>query len=126
MFPLICTVIKLPPEGKFSTVAEAVIAILSSEWPLSLKCIHYRVTKKYSMPVSFQAAYKAVNKLREEGILIKDESLYLLSPQWLDSLHKFSSETKRIYEAGASESQQNFLPPEPAIPKDNLLAQRCS
>jgi len=98
MFPQISVITKLPPEGKSGSVAEAVIAILSSEWPLSLKCMHYRIAKKYAREVSTQAVYKAVKKLRAEGILVKDGSLYLLSPQWLESLHKFSSETKKSYE----------------------------
>ena len=79
------------------SVAEAVVAILSSEWPLSMKCIHYRLIRRYGVKVSFAGVYKAVKKLREGGILCKNESLYLLNAQWLDSLYKFSSETKKQY-----------------------------
>jgi len=95
---LVCSTIKFPlNKSNKCQVADLVISLLASEWPLSIKSLHYRIKRRHALEVSFQAVYKAVKKLRDEGIVSKEESLYLLNYTWVDSLNKFSSEIRKNY-----------------------------
>lgn len=98
---IVCSNVKIPSvngNGK-NSVAEIMITILASEWPLSMKSVHYRLTKRHSMDVSFQAVHKAAKKLVEEGILERDKSQYFLNKTWIDSLHEFAEQIRKEYVA---------------------------
>ncbi|MFH1256825.1 MAG: hypothetical protein V1494_06055 [Candidatus Diapherotrites archaeon] len=90
--------LKLPQvsAGK-KTVADLIVLILAREWPLSLRDMHYRINRRHAVNVSFQGIHKAARKLLREGILCKEQSLYLLDAEWLERLDKFSGETRKAY-----------------------------
>ena len=48
---------------KDKSTKDVIIEILSSEWPLSLNKIYYKIKKKYGINVNYQAIHKAVNEL---------------------------------------------------------------
>jgi hypothetical protein len=91
--------IKLPQvrSGNDRTVAELAVLILSREWPLPLKSLHWRVAKEHGKEVTFQATHKALNRLVDQNILVKDERNYKLNIEWLEQLARFGAQTKQAY-----------------------------
>jgi len=57
--------ITIPTLGKPKNVKDAVIAVLTNEWPLTARKI-YNKTKNMSLNVSYQAVHKAVSELALE------------------------------------------------------------
>lgn len=89
----------LLPKLKASSrsAAETVVQILCREWPLSLKEIHYRVTKEYGKQISFQGVHKAVKRLVESKVLLKEDRRYMINKIWLDEIIKFGENMKAVY-----------------------------
>ena len=52
---------------------DAVISILTLDWPLSLRNIFYKIKKQYRYSSSYQSVYKAVKELSASEVLIKKE-----------------------------------------------------
>ena len=92
--------LKLPSLTGKKGVAESIILILSKSWPLSVVEMRWRLENNFNKKVSFQGVHKAARKLLREGILCKEQSLYLLDSGWLEKLDKFSGETKIAYNRG--------------------------
>jgi hypothetical protein len=61
---------------KPSTTKDAVISILTIEWPLSLRSIFYKIKKQYGYDSTYQAVYKAVKELVEARVLAAKEKQY--------------------------------------------------
>ena len=78
-------------------VKAATVEILSMEWPLSLKALHYLLSKKYALNVSYQAVHKAVNQLIEDQIIEKEGRFYCLSTIWISKVKNFGVETELAY-----------------------------
>jgi len=92
-------IVKLPQirTAKDKTVAELAIFILSHEWPLPLKSLHWKIRKEQGREVSFQATHKALSRLVEQNIIVKRKLAYQLNTEWLEQLAKFSYQTKQQY-----------------------------
>ncbi len=60
-----------------------IVSILSEEWPLTAKEIYSRIGKQGS--ITYQAVFKEVKHLLEEGILEEKEKKYSISKNWVDS-----------------------------------------
>ena len=82
---------------KHFCAGELAIGILSREWPLNMRSIQWRISRKHGKQVSFQAVHKSLNRLVDQGVLVKDCRKYKLSVQWLDEIARFSAETKKAY-----------------------------
>ena len=82
--------ITLPTLGKPVNVKDAIISILSAEWPLTVKMIYNKVGGM-GLDVSYQAVYKSVAELSETGITEKSGNKYRLSEAWAVRLGEFSS-----------------------------------
>lgn len=67
-------------------VREAIISILSKEFPLNIKKIYNRVRKEYSLNVTYQAVFNMVKEMLEDGILEKSEREYRLNMNWIKNL----------------------------------------
>ncbi len=74
-----------------------IINILSKEWPLSAKKVHYRIKKIYAINCTYQAIHKQLRLLTKRKVLEKDGKNYRLSIEWLDALKNFSDEIKKDY-----------------------------
>lgn len=83
--------------GASISVKEIIIQILSEEWPLPLKSLHWKIAREHGKSISFQATHKALNKLVEQNILVKNEKRYRLNLAWLEQLSSFGTETKQAY-----------------------------
>lgn len=90
------------------TIAEFVIILLTSEWPLSAKGLCDRIKERHMGDVSQQGVYKAINKLHSAQILEMKGKYYRISPEWLEQLYRFSAEVRQAY--GEDETRLKGLP----------------
>ncbi len=87
-------------------IRELIISILADNWPLTIKKMHNKIKKEYSLSVSYQAIHKAINELKEKGIVEKTKKEYKLSIEWIKKLKEFSERLERNYKKGMS--YENF------------------
>ncbi|MFH0831467.1 MAG: hypothetical protein V1886_01200 [archaeon] len=66
---------------------DQILNILSYDWPLSIKKIYSFLKKRYSRNVTYQAAYKAINQMLQEKILVKAKEGYQLNLGWVKEIH---------------------------------------
>jgi hypothetical protein len=78
---------------------DAVISILTSDWPLTLREIFFRIKKKYGYSSSYQAVYKAVNELLQEQVLTKKSMKYEINIEWIKKLQSFTDIVETNYYA---------------------------
>ena len=67
----------------------AIMRILSHEWPLSAKQIFFALRRSSGRSITYQAVYKSVKELLEEGVLSKQENQYMINPLWLEKSADF-------------------------------------
>jgi predicted transcriptional regulator len=89
--------VAIPNLGKPKTVKDAIILILSKEWPLRAKEIYPRV-KKHKLNVSYQAVHKELQWLLKNGILQKEHKSYSLNKIWIGKLKKFVEKLEMVKE----------------------------
>lgn len=102
-------------ESKPANSKDAVISVLAEEWPLTLKGIFYKVKKKYHYGATYQALFKAVKELLEEGVLLEKEKRYEINIEWVKKLQSFTDIIETNYYAkerihsfsGITESNKN-------------------
>ncbi len=82
---------------KNKSTKEAIIQILSSEWPLSLNKIHNKLKKKHSIGLTYQATHKSINELVEEKILHKEKKEYKLNIEWINNVEQFGKKLRESY-----------------------------
>jgi hypothetical protein len=80
------------------TTKDLVIKILTEEYPLSAKSIYTRVTKKHLKPITYQAVFKTIKKMEDEGILEKDKG-YSLNIDWVLRSKEFFSQIEKHYKS---------------------------
>jgi len=101
-------------ESKPSNTKDAVISILTTDWPLSLRQMFYKIRKKYNYSSSYQAVYKAVKELKEKEVLIEKDKKYMININWVKEVQSFTDIVETNYYAkekahnlsGLSESKQ--------------------
>jgi DNA-binding PadR family transcriptional regulator len=86
----------IPTLGKPESVKDAVISILSTEWPLSTRKI-YNSVKKEGLDVSYQAVHKTLKLLEKAGVLEKIGGNYRISEEWIEKTEEFISALKERY-----------------------------
>lgn len=78
-------------------VKEAIIDILSIDWPLSLKEIYSRLKSKYGVSVTYQAAHKHLHNLVEEKIVSDAQNKYSLDLNWIKSSNDKFAHLEKSY-----------------------------
>ena len=94
---------------------DAIISILTSDWPLSLREIYVKIKKQYGYSSSYQAVFKSVNELLEKGVLYKNDKKYSINVDWIKKLQSFTDIVETNYYAkermhqlsGIKDSKQN-------------------
>ena len=90
--------IKLPSfDESNQTAAEMAISLLVREWPLTAKKIYNRIRQEHRTGVTYQAVYKSLNQLFEEGILIKHGNEYSINLKWIEKIHDFINNVRKNY-----------------------------
>lgn len=85
--------------AKPENTKDAVISILTIEWPLTLREIFYRIKKKYGYKSSYQAVYKAAKELSSMKVLTEKEKRYELNIDWIKRLQSFTDIAETNYYA---------------------------
>lgn len=78
-------------------VKSAIVEILSMQWPLSLKALHYLLYRKYALNVSYQAVHKAVKQLVEDRVIERDGRFYCLNRCWISKVKNFGRDIDLAY-----------------------------
>ena len=71
------------PLGNKEGVKNLVFTLLTREYPLKLIELTNFIRKRYGRAVTFQAVRKAVLELVEEGVLVKEETAFLINKEWI-------------------------------------------
>jgi len=90
--------IVLPEMGAKKSVKDLVISILTDDWPLTLKRIYNQIKKRYAVSVTYQAVHKAINELKEKGVIKKEGKVYLIDKKWIENIKDFSEKLEKSYE----------------------------
>ena len=87
----------LPALEKGASVKDYIISILSADWPLTAKKLHAAIKKRFGRNVTYQAVYKAVKELQDEGVLRQNSEGYEVSEDWIKKLHTFTEIVQSNY-----------------------------
>jgi len=91
----------LPQSGKKAATKDYIITVLGYDWPLTPKKIHNLLKKKYAHAVTFQAVFKTIQMLCNEGVLEKKKQdkqfTYQLNMKWLKELHRYTEVIETNY-----------------------------
>lgn len=79
---------------------DAIISILGTRWPLSLKQMFQIAKKEYAVSATYQAVHKMLNQLIEEGVLVRNNEGYLLNHDWIKKIKSFSDQLDLVYSQG--------------------------
>ncbi len=93
-------------ENKPKNTKDAVINILTYEWPITLRQIYYKIKKQYGYSSSYQSVYKAVKELKEGHVLLEGEKKYEINVGWIKKLQSFTDIVETNYYA--TEKLQNI------------------
>jgi len=82
---------------KKRNVREAILSVLSTEFPLSIKKIYNKVKKEHNLDVSYQAVFKIINGMLEDNVLEKLDKEYKLNIAWIKDLENELDMIKKSY-----------------------------
>lgn len=85
--------------NKPGNTKDAIISILTIEWPLSLKGIYYKIKKRYGYGCTYQAVFKAVKELLEGKILVEKDKKYEINTEWIKRVQSFTDIVETNYYA---------------------------
>ena len=92
---------------------DAIISILSEEWPLSAKEIYSKLFREQAVNISYQGIHKTLNDLENRTVISKTGRMYQLSKSWISNMKEFIETTDRNYQnkLGKYEVPANFKSP---------------
>ena len=86
-------------DSKPTNTKDAVISILTSDWPLTLRVIYNKIRKKLGYQNSYQAVYKAVKELVDKKVLIEKDKRYEINIKWIKEVQSFTDIVETNYYA---------------------------
>lgn len=86
-------------ENKPKNTKDTIISILTTEWPLTLRGIYFKIKKKYGYSSSYQAVYKAVKELVDAEVLLAKDKKYEININWIKELQSFTDIVETNYYA---------------------------
>lgn len=84
------------------SIKDKVILTLGTFWPLKTKEILSYIKNNLNANVTYQAVYKSINELIEEGVILKTENGLMLDKKWVDSLRDYTNYVEQSFNFGAS------------------------
>lgn len=105
--------LKLPFLSKKKSVKDQVISSLSTKKSMSGKELHEKIIQENGRIMTYQALYKVLKTLENEGIISKNEKNFELNPEWIDSLKDYASSLEHAY---SDQSSHIVLPTNLTIP----------
>ncbi len=95
--------------GRKRPVRDVIIEILSTEWPLSCRKIHWRLKRKYGISVTYQAVHKTVKQMVEEKVLAEEGKKYKINIDWAKKIEEFGRMVSKKYKNGSVNLDSNTL-----------------
>jgi len=86
-------------DSKPSSTKDAVISILVSDWPLTMRVIYNKIRKKFGYANSYQAVYKSVKELLEKNVLLEKDKRYEINTEWIKDVQTFTDIVETNYYA---------------------------
>lgn len=71
-----------------NSLKSKVLELVSNEKSLSAKQIYSRLKKMHSITSTYQAVHKTLKQMLEEGVLIKEKTVYSINPKWVEDFKK--------------------------------------
>ncbi|MFQ5722349.1 MAG: hypothetical protein ACE5GI_07635 [Candidatus Aminicenantales bacterium] len=96
-------------QEKPKTIKDAVILALSKEWPLTARKLYNVVRKNYGFAVTYQAVHKVLKQMVEEGIIVKDDKDYSISPMWIKKKKEFYKKLEAKRESLKDRPLETFI-----------------
>lgn len=90
-------------EGQ-GTAKDAIVSILSQEWPLTMKEIYFAAVRQHALNVSYQAIHKATKQLVQQKVVAKNERTYCLNTEWIKQIKGFTENLEKAYERAAEKT----------------------
>ena len=78
-------------QEKRGTVAKSIFDTLAMQWPLSAKQVFSVVKRNHHGSISYQAVFKALKGLQQQGVVVCEDKLYSINPAWLTELQTSSA-----------------------------------
>ena len=78
---------------------DAIISILSLEWPLSARKIFYEIKRQYRYSHTYQSVYKSLKELVEKNVLREKDGEYEINISWIKTLQSFTDIVETNYYA---------------------------
>lgn len=90
----------IPFIGGAGTIRDDILAVLSSEYPLSVKEIHNRIKRKTGKEITYQAVHKTIHQLIENKVIEKNGTAYRISSQWIEQIKDYIAIIEYAYQKG--------------------------
>ncbi len=85
------------PAKESQTNQALILDILEKDWPLTIKEIYYILKKEHSRELTYQAVFKTVKLMANEGVLTAEKREYKLNTEWLCGLRDSIERKIRSY-----------------------------
>jgi hypothetical protein len=80
-----------------STIKEAIILVLSNEFPLTAIQLHFKVARLLDRTFSYQAFYKCLQEFMEKNMINRNKGFYFLSESHIQNILAYSEQLKTLY-----------------------------
>jgi len=81
--------------SKTKRVKDLIISVLAKGAARSPKLLHNTLQKQWALSVTYQAVFKALQELCEEGVVLRKRQGYTINPKWLSEVEGIISEIKK-------------------------------
>lgn len=71
------------------TTKKMILDVLILDYPLSVRDIHKEIVKHFKPQADYFTIYDGVRTLRKQGVLIKHNRKYSISPEWIQQTQEF-------------------------------------
>lgn len=83
--------------SKQKSTKDAIISILSQEWPLSAKEIYSRIQRQLALNITYQAVHKTIKQFEKEGVISNLGREYELNRSWISNAKKSFTNLEKLY-----------------------------
>jgi len=94
---------------KGKSVKDKVIITLGYKWPLKPKEILSHIKSTFNANVTYQAVYKSINELLDDGVIAKKDRGFMLNKEWVGTLKDYTAQVDQAYKNNAP--NQDILVP---------------
>ncbi len=116
------------------TIKEAILSVLSTEFPLSVNQLHLKVSRLINRTFSCQALYKCLKILTTKKAITKKNGRYFLSENYVQTIIIQAKQLEHLYETPGIPplpslydfilEQEMMGPPKKMLNKENEIGKR--